>query len=147
MESHVLSAWSTPSALPGFRVIEHTSQAKIDIAAIELLDVAIDLSETPTMEAVAKKYNKDFVNGYVAQYLATHQNHIPKSWNGLEISFLETRLRPDTKRYEDIRHVYYIKQESTGFWKLYSAPLMSVLTAVARGETQVRLAVIPRTIH
>jgi len=147
MENHVLSAGSWPRPLPGRRVITHASHERLDISAIHLLDAWIELGQVPTIEALAASYQGCFVNARVAEILVAKQNRIPGTWSGLEIAFLGTQFRSTAKTYESARYVNYLTQNTTGFWEIRSAQVEAVLTAVARGETQVRLALIPHTIH
>lgn len=147
MKNDVLSATSWPWPAPGLRVIHHTSHEKINVSAIELQEAWIELTKVPSLEALAASYKGVFPNARVAEILVAKQNLIPGAWNGLEVAFLGTQFRPATKTYETARHVNYMRQNNTRFWEIHSAPVEAVLTAVARGESQVRLAVIPRTVH
>lgn len=145
MGDQIVSAGSWPRPLPGWRVLYHTSHQNVDVSRLALLSI---WSKPATYKDVAEVQEAEattFVNARVAEQLVQHQS-VPAEWDGLEIVFAGTTFWSHKMEHQGRRMVHYIAQNAVGKWELKQVDLEAALTAIVRGEKQVRFAALPLTI-
>ena len=145
MGDQIISAGSWPRPLPGWRVLYHTTHQQVDVSNIALLSIWSQPATYKDVAAAEEAEATTFVNARVAEQLVQHQS-VPAEWDELEIVFAGTTFWSHKPDYHGRRVVHYIRQDRNGVWKLEQVDLESALTAVVRGERQVRFAALPPTV-